>query len=108
MAYGSQTVAMALLLGMILLSPPARAQEVRIDGCVGTWFSSNCVTRWGPANDPFIRLVPQTLDSAQRARMRERDRRWAARCHPAIRQDRYGVSRYVYTMPGCEFGVSAF
>jgi hypothetical protein len=33
-----------------------------------------------------------------------RDRRWAERCDPVIRQDRYGMPRYTYGAPGCEYG----
>jgi hypothetical protein len=27
-----------------------------------------------------------------------------ARCRPTFRQDKYGMPRYVYAAPGCEFG----
>lgn len=33
-----------------------------------------------------------------------RDRRWVERCRPALRQDRYGVSRYYYAAPNCDVG----
>jgi len=77
-------------------------------GCVGGRGSFNCVTRWAPAGDPFVREVPQPVDEAARARARERERRWVDRCHPVIEPDRYGVPRYHYAMPGCEFGVGEF
>jgi len=34
----------------------------------------------------------------------ERKRRREARCRPSVRQDNFGVARYVYAIPGCEFG----
>jgi hypothetical protein len=86
----------------------AHAQGIRAGGCVGSWNSFSCVTRWGPAGDPFVRLVPQPLDAAERDRAMQRDRRWVDRCRPVIRQDRYGVARYHYSMPGCEFGIGAY
>ena len=82
----------------------AAAQEVQSGGCIGTFFSMNCTNRIGPAGDPYVRIVPP-LDAAAAARSAERERRWADRCHPTIVPDRYGVSRYRYAAPGCEFGV---
>ncbi len=75
-----------------------------IGGCVG----GNCTALWGPAGDPYFRHVPRSSDPAERARARERGRRWADRCRPSIKQDRYGVPRYSYAMPGCEFGVGEY
>ena len=83
----------------------ATAQEIQSGGCIGSLFSINCVTRWGPAGDPYVRIVPPPVDAAAAARSLERDRRWADRCHPTIVPDHYGVSRYRYAAPGCEFGV---
>lgn len=34
----------------------------------------------------------------------ERDQRWLARCKPVIREDKYGMPRYVYAAEGCEYG----
>jgi len=65
----------------------------------------NCLARWGEAGDPHIRIVPQPADDAAKTRAAERDRKWQDRCQPVIAQDRYGVSRYRYSAPGCEFGV---
>jgi hypothetical protein len=88
-------------------SGPVQAQEMITGGCVGGWGSFNCVARWGPAGDPYIRLVPQPTDPADRALAKERDQAWVKRCRPVIRPDRYGVPRYHYAAPGCEFGISA-
>jgi hypothetical protein len=70
--------------------------------CLGTWQDFNCVTRWGPPGDPSVRLVPE-----RREANKARDRRWLARCRPVIEYDHYGVARYHYSAPGCEFGVDA-
>jgi hypothetical protein len=79
--------------------------SVSTESCTDTWTSYSCVTRWGPATDPFVRIVPQPRDDEERTRATERDRKWFDRCHPIIRADRYGVSRYHYAAAGCEFGV---
>jgi len=84
---------------------PAQAQNVSIDNCVGGWRSSTCVTRWGFVDDPFVRHVPQPAEAEDRARAVEREHRWVNRCKPVVAQDRYGVARYRYAAPGCEFGV---
>lgn len=93
---------------MTSIVAPAHAQEIKTGGCIGGWHAFNCVTLWAPAGDPFIRKVPQPTDPAEQARAEERDRRWVQRCHPVIKQDRYGVPRYHYAMPGCEFGDGEF
>lgn len=85
----------------------AQTAGVVVGGCVGTYGSINCAVRWAPAGDPYVRLVPQPLDEAAIARAKERDRRWVDRCRPILESDRYGVPRYRYAQPGCEFGVGA-
>jgi hypothetical protein len=91
---------LTVFVGMV----PATAQEVITGSCVGTRHSYNCVTRFGPAGDPFIRTVPAPADAAAAARTSDRERRWADRCRPIIEPDRYGVPRYRYAVDGCEFG----
>jgi len=86
-------------------SSAARAGGFDDTSCVGSWRAFNCVERWGPAVDPYVRLVPQPFDEAEKSRVMARDRRWLARCRPLIAYDRYGVARYYYAAPGCEFGV---
>lgn len=86
----------------------AQAQETRTGGCIGGWGSTSCVTRWTPNTDPFVRPVPQPDNRVLRSRAVERDRRWVARCRPVVRPDRYGVGRYRYATPGCEFGVGEY
>ena len=88
----------------------AEASRYKIGGCLGGWATFSCVTVWGePFNPtPYIRLVPQPEDDADRARAAERDRKWLGHCRPVIQQDAYGVARYQYAAQGCEFGVGAF
>ena len=83
----------------------ASAQEIQSGGCLGTRYTINCTSRIGPAGNPYVRLVPQPADDAAARRSLERERRWADRCRPSILPDRYGVPRYTYASPGCEFGV---
>ncbi len=100
------------LLALSIMAPAtfsaAQAQEIMNGGCVGSRSSFNCATRWAPAGDPFVRDVPQAQDEEGRALAKERERRWVDRCRPIIEQDRYGVPRYHYAMPGCEFGAGEY
>ena len=93
----------AIIISITTLTS-ARAMDVTDTSCVGGWRGYNCVTQSGPAGDPYVRLVPQPLDEDEKSRLEARDQRWLARCRPAIEHDRYGVARYRYFAPGCEFG----
>jgi hypothetical protein len=97
-------VVAAFTLSVIPLTA-AHADTLGVGGCVGARGAFNCVVRIGPAGDPYVRTVPQPENDADRERAAARDRRWIERCRPAIAQDRYGVPRYYYKAPGCEFGV---
>jgi hypothetical protein len=82
----------------------AHAGGLEVDSCVGSRYSITCVSRWGGYGDPYIRLVaPET--EAEKTLQADRDRKWQERCRPVVHQDRYGVPRYEYAAPGCEFGV---
>jgi len=83
----------------------AYADGIAVGGCMGTGGSVSCVVRWGEAGDPYIRKVPQPTDDLERKRAAERDKKWEQRCRPTIVQDDYGVPRYRYMAPGCEFGI---
>jgi len=96
------------IISTALIPGQAQAQETRTSGCIGGWHSSNCVTRWTSGGDPFVRTVPPPLGRNARMRAVDRDHRWVDRCHPAVRPDRYGVGRYHYAMPGCEFGIGEY
>ncbi len=97
--------AVAGLAGIAALLPgaPAQADAVRSSSCFGAGRSFSCVTVWrDSAPNPHVIPVQPTKEEAAAAEQRERQ--WAARCRPSLRQDRYGVSHYVYAAPGCEFG----
>jgi hypothetical protein len=99
--------ALAVTVSIAILHP-ARADGIAVGGCLGDWRSlntTNCVVRWGDADNPFVRTVPQPANPEERARDAEREHKWQQRCKPVIAQDYYGVSRYRYAAPGCEFGV---
>lgn len=90
----------------VVASTSARADGLVVGGCLRSWTSLNCVARWGQAGDPYVRIVPH--DEADEARASARDHKWMSHCRPVIEQDHYGVARYHYAAPGCEFGVGAY
>ncbi|MGC2122691.1 MAG: hypothetical protein WA652_07535 [Xanthobacteraceae bacterium] len=105
--YGAR-VGAAVALSIIVLGTicsAAYADSRAFGGCVGDDGSLNCVVRWGDAGDPYVRLVPKAATETEQNQAAERDRKWEQRCKPTISQDRYGVPRYQYSAPGCEFGV---
>jgi hypothetical protein len=101
---GLSAVAGLSALLVPVASTVVRADGLAVGGCVGTRYSITCVSRWGGYSDPYIRLVPQRTE-AEKARSAEHDRKWHARCKPVAVEDLYGVQRYEYAAPGCEFGV---
>ncbi len=100
---GAAMTLCAITLAMI--GSAANADGLVAGGCLGRGISVNCVVRWGTPGDPYVRTVPQIKDNEEQSRAAERDHRWEQRCKPTIAQDRYGVPRYFYSAPGCEFGV---
>jgi len=66
--------------------------------------SDSCVEIRHELTNPYVIHV-QPQQSAEDARaVNERERLWRARCRPVAKQDAYGVSRYAYAAPGCEYG----
>ena len=100
--YGAAATLSAVILSLIWSA--AYADGMIVGGCVGSG-AVNCVIRWGEAGDPYVRLVPAPIDEVEKQHAAERDKRWEQRCRPVIAQDRFGVPRYQYAAPGCEFGV---
>jgi hypothetical protein len=96
-------VALALLAAPLTVEPAFAGAETLT--CVGSRGSVSCVRQWGPSVDPHIRHAPGPRDPREEAEVAERERRWVARCRPIILQDQYGVARYRYAAPGCEYGV---
>jgi hypothetical protein len=83
---------------------PAHADGVLL-GCTRDFGAVSCGAVWGHGGDPYIRTVPAPRTAKEQAQYDARDHKWVERCHPVIRQDHYGVARYYYAAPGCEFGV---
>lgn len=107
-AWPAARVGAAALLSVMIMGAiwtAAYADGIALGGCVGTQGAVNCVVRWGEAGDPYIRVVPEPVSSAERARSAERERKWESRCKPVIAQDGYGIPRYRFAAPGCEFGI---
>jgi hypothetical protein len=99
------TLTLALTCGIAPATlAPARADGSFAGSCLGAPGALSCVARWntGTAN---VRSVA-AQDPRDAAESAERERKWVARCKPVIKQDRYGVARYEYAAPGCEFGKS--
>jgi hypothetical protein len=89
------------LLGMSVPLEPASASDIDVTNCIRSSGEFSCVERWDSTGDPSTRRLPDPQEEAESA---ERERQWAARCHPVVKQDQYGVGRYQYSAPGCEFG----
>lgn len=73
--------------------------------CVAGARSFNCVAQMATAGDPYVRIVPEAVGEVHKAEFAARDRKWVARCHPVVERDGYGVARYHYAAPGCEYGL---
>lgn len=100
------SAALVLALTASIAAAAAQAGEISSTSCIGEWWSFNCVTQWRQGIDPYVRIVPEALDAAERARIIAADRKWFSRCRPVKTTDMYGVARYRYAAPGCEYGVS--
>jgi hypothetical protein len=88
---------------------PAVAQRVTdtlIGSCVVSGGARHCAAqfRYGDRGNNGIQSLREP-DVRDLAEVRNREERWASRCKPQLRYDRYGVSRYVYAARGCEYGV---
>jgi hypothetical protein len=66
--------------------------------------SGGCVEMKGRLVNPYVIEVPPPRSEKEIADAAERDRLWQARCKPVVRQDHYGVRRYHYAVPDCEYG----
>ena len=93
-------VALALLATSVPLAP-AKASGTDVTNCIRSFGEYSCVESWNSTGDPSARRAPDPQEEAESA---ERERQWEARCHPVVREDQYGVARYQYAAPGCEFG----
>ncbi len=105
-SWSAALIGASISLSLLTLSPAYAGTAVDLS-CVGVPSSFNCAAQWGTGGDPYLRIVPEALGEPERAQIAARDRKWLARCHPVVEHDRYGVSRYRYSAPGCEFGIGA-
>jgi hypothetical protein len=75
--------------------------------CIGGWGNRSCVLQWREGTrDPHVVHAWAPRSDIEAREAEQRDRKWLAYCRPVIRYDRYGVGRYHYARPGCEFGRS--
>ncbi len=89
-----------------LAGVPVAEANSGVLNCSGGRSSFNCALLYGGGEEGLGRVIeiPAARSDEQRARMDERDRKWRAHCQPSLHYDRYGVARYSYKAPGCEFG----
>jgi hypothetical protein len=96
------------LLTLSMLAAPARSEAgegVYTWNCFGTRGSRTCTSIFRKGRiHPHVINVQGPASPEEVAAAEARDRRWAERCDPVIRQDRYGMPRYTYGAPGCEYG----
>jgi len=74
--------------------------------CVQSGGSMTCITSGHSQSIPSIMHIEVPDDAHERAGRTAREQKWISRCTPVLRQDKYGVGRYHYSAPGCEFGKS--
>jgi hypothetical protein len=91
-----------------MMSAPARSEPgegVHIFNCYGTRNTESCISTFHSGRlNPHVITVPAPTSADEVAAAEARDRRWTEVCRPVIRQDRYGMPRYSYAAPGCEYG----
>jgi hypothetical protein len=100
----SRPFAIAALAGLSLFAAASSRAEVASKTCFGGSGMVSCVWQWGGNGTPGVISLDAARNERDAAEAAERDRKWAARCKPVVRFDRYGVQRYGYAAPGCEFG----
>ncbi len=72
-------------------------------GANTSYGADTCIEVRHELTNPYvIQVAPQTEADYRAAA--EHDRLWTAHCKPVVKQDRYGVDRYVYAAPGCDYG----
>jgi len=98
--------AMAVLAVVLSSARPASADSFT-GYCVYSRGFEICGQRWGENGNGFPRVIQVPAPRPENAGETEaRERKWLARCRPVVKQDGYGIGRYHYAAPGCEFGKS--
>lgn len=106
-SWSAAKIGAAIILSVLSVTSAHAGGIINLN-CVGGGKSVNCVAQWAmTAGDPNLRAVPETLSEADKTHASTLDRKWLAHCRPVIQRDSYGVARYQYSAPGCEFGASA-
>jgi hypothetical protein len=100
---GLATIA-ASAIAMLMGAAPARAGGVYTTDCVYGYGGHSCTRIWRRLGNPYVMQVPRPRSEEEVTEAAARDRLWEARCRPIVRQDMYGVRRYHYFAPGCEYG----
>jgi hypothetical protein len=97
------------VVGLACMPASASAQGQRFTdtvtgSCVFSYGAAHCVRqyRYNDSGNSGIKHYVEPVEEIAEAR--EREKVWEARCRPTLRQDYYGVNRYVYAAPGCEYG----
>jgi hypothetical protein len=107
MVFNTGLFTIAMVMGAALSNVQPAAAGAASGICSRSGESVTCTAQWGSAGGGFPQIIyvpDQDRWDADTADQREK--RWLARCRPVIRQDQYGVARYAYAAPGCEFGKS--
>ena len=84
---------------------PPRYTDTATSSCVYSFGATSCVQqyRYGDSGSNGFQAVRAPSESDM-AEAREREQQWVSRCRPQVRHDAFGVGRYVYAAPGCEYG----
>jgi hypothetical protein len=73
-------------------------------GSSSGYFSRSCIEIRHELTNPYIIHIAPPRTAEEIADANERDRLWRTRCKPIVKQDVYGVPRYSYAAPGCDYG----
>jgi hypothetical protein len=100
-------IAVAALVAAILVKP-AHAEVLALPGSNSGWsVCSGELCQWGEGSlpgGPHIIQVPQPTSEADIAARDESVKKWETECGVKLVRDQYGVMRYTYSKPGCEYG----
>ncbi|MCC7348542.1 MAG: hypothetical protein IT538_14205 [Variibacter sp.] len=94
-------------MALAMASVAAHAQSAQFS-CVRSAGTVSCAGSMGSTRGmiPQIVTIPAPVTDEEVARSEARHARWASRCRPQFRTDRYGVKRAYYAAPGCDLGRS--
>lgn len=96
--------AVVVALAVWTATPDVARADVATRTCFGSGSTRTCVWTSGPSGNPHVIAVPGPQTAEDVAAAEERAARWEERCRPVETTDRYGMTRYAYALPGCEYG----